>query len=130
MVRDRRVRLAVFPAQFVFGEVREEDRCGGGGGERPLEEVDFGGLLLRVLLLVWGFGGHGARKGEDELRVALGGGFDAPVGLVGDAGAEGLCGGGVAEAPDVFDFFGRQGEGFGDVDEGGEGFDAGWGWGG
>ena len=50
-----------------------------------------------------------AREGEDELRVVAGGGGDSGVGLQGDHGAEGLWGLGVTEAPDVFDFEGREG---------------------
>lgn len=66
-----------------------------------------------------------SREGKNELWVALGGGFDAGVGGVWDRGAEGARGGSVSKPPYVFYFFGREGEGFGDVDEGGEVFDAG-----
>lgn len=66
-----------------------------------------------------------SREGKDELWVALGGGFDPGVGGVWDGSAEGARGGGVSEAPYVFYLFGREGEGFWDVDEGGEVFDAG-----
>lgn len=66
-----------------------------------------------------------SREGKDELRVALGGGFDAGVGGVWDGGTKGARRGGVSKPPYVFYFFGREGEGFLNVDEGGEVFDAG-----
>lgn len=90
-----------------------EEHCGcGGRRERPLQEVDFGALVF-------------AGQGQNELRVAAGGVFDGVVGGGWDGGAEGVGGGGVAEAPEEFDFFGGEGEGFGDVEVGGEGFNAG-----
>lgn len=87
MMCHRRVRLAVFPSQLILGQMREEDCGSGGSRERPLQEVDFGALAF-------------AREREDELRVPAGGGFDVVVGWGGDCGAEGVRGGGVAEAPD------------------------------
>ena len=55
------------------------------------------------------------------------GGFDAGVGRPRDYGAEGSRVRGVTEAPDVFDLARGEFKGFGNVDVGGEGFDANWG---
>jgi len=63
-------------------------------------------------------------EGEDEVRVFFGGGFNGAVDGEGDGSAEGLGRGDVAEAPNCFYFFGGKGEGFGDVEVGGESFDA------
>lgn len=60
-----------------------------------------------------------AGKREDELRVSFGGGFDTGVCRLGHDGAQGARIGCVAKAPDVFDLFLREGEGFLYVDEGG-----------
>lgn len=81
--------LGELAAGLELGELGEED--GGGAGlevvEDPLHEVDLGALAV-------------ARHGEDEGRVAPGGGFHGGVGGGGDDGAEGVGVRGVAEAPD------------------------------
>lgn len=59
---------------------------------------------------------------ENEGGVLSRGGFEERVGWRGDHGAEGGRGGGVPQAPDCGEFFLREGAGFGQVEDGGEGF--------
>ena len=70
-----------------------------------------------------GIGGPGQR--QDELRVLVRGEQHAGVGGGRDGAAERGRGRGVSEAPDGGDLGGWEGERFGDVEEGGEGFDPG-----
>ena len=91
------------------------------GRERPLQEVDLcgGGRVGRRV--------RGAREGQDELRVLVRCQQHPRVGRGGDGAAEGGGGGGVPQTPDGGDFGGGEGQCFGDVKEGGESLDAGWG---
>ena len=111
MMRNRRMRLTKLSSQFIFRQVREQHRRSRGCGKRPLQEVDFCASVL-------------SRKGEDELGVPPCSGFDVGVYCGGDGRAQGLRTIGMAEPPDVFDFFCGEGEGFGNVDVGGERLDA------
>lgn len=62
---------------------------------------------------------------QDKVGVLFGGCFDRAVGGEWDCCAKRLGGGGVAEPPDGFDFGRGEGQCFGDVEVGGEGFEAG-----
>jgi hypothetical protein len=103
--------------------------------ETPLQEMHVGRRALRVAAKAIGrlrdVAGavlrHGAWEWEYELRVFVRGGEEALVDRERNYGAEGEGRGGVAEAPDVFDFGGWEGEDFGEVEVGGEGLDAGFG---
>lgn len=77
-----------------------------------------------VVVLMLARGGR-PRERQDKLRVFLCVFIDAVVGVDGDDGAEGERVGGVAEAPELFDFGVGQGADFGEVEVGREWFDAG-----
>ena len=94
--------------------MREDDGGGIRSGKGPLEEMDFGA------------GAAFAWEGEDEVWVFASGALDAEVGIGFEDGAERGRGCGVAEAPDVFDFFSREGECFMEIEVGREGFEAWW----
>ena len=75
----------------------------------------------------FGAGAAFAGEGENKVRVFAGGVLDAEVGVGFEDGAEGGWGMGVAETPDVFNFFPGEDEGFGEVEVGRKGFEARWG---
>lgn len=148
MMRNRRMRLRVLAMQLKRRQMSKDHRTGmrvlrplallrrhRRRVETPLQEMYVRRRALRVAAKAVGslcdvagaVLSGGSWEGQDELWVFECGGVDASVGHERDDGAEGFGVRGEAEAPDVFDFAGGEGVQFGQVQVGGEGFDAGFG---
>lgn len=74
--------------------MREHNRHGVGGRKRELHEVDFSTATF-------------AREREDELWVFARASYDLGIGRRREDCAEGCWRRGMAQTPDVLDFFGR-----------------------
>ena len=93
-MRNGRMRLAELPSQLILGQMGKQhgrSRC---CGKCPLQKVNFCSGLF-------------ARQGKDELGMPPSGRFDAGIDVRWNSSAQGLWTVDMAEAPDVFDFFGR-----------------------
>jgi hypothetical protein len=128
MKRDRGVRTRKLAAQLEFRERCEEKCCGRHVWVRELQVVQLSGLLGRrggVGVL----GGDFAWHGEDEGGVRLCGREERAEDGARDGEVNGLRIAGVAQAPEGLHFLVGEVADFGQVEEGVQGLDAGWGFG-